>query len=111
MRVDMDPVTDDRVGMRALGLEAIIVYHSRFVERNELGESEVEHGAHVALAKVGGHLVLGRVLRLRVPRLLLLRELLVGAQRVSAPGSPVGMDVDHLHTLVSRTKIRLLDAW
>src|SRR5207249_11136049 len=48
---------------------------------------------------------------LRVPRLLLLRELLVGAQRVSAPGSPVRMDVDHLHTLVSRSKIRLLDAW
>ena len=79
MRVDVDPVTDDRVGVRALGRESVVVHGPRFVERNELGETEVEHRAHVALAEVVSHLVFGRVLRLRVPRLLLLRELLIGA--------------------------------
>src|SRR6202035_332027 len=43
MRVDVDPVTDDRVGVRALGLESVVVHGPRFVERNALGESEVEH--------------------------------------------------------------------
>ncbi len=74
--------------MRALRLEAVIVHRLRLGERNELGEAEIEDRAHAALPEVVGHLVLGCVFRLRIPRLLLLRELLRRAQRVAALACP-----------------------
>src|ERR1700746_1957420 len=93
----MHPVAEDHVRMRALRLEAVVEDRLGLLERHDLGEAEIEHDAHLALAKIRGHLVLGRILGLGVPRLLLLRELLGRAQRVAALGAPVRMDVDHLH--------------
>src|SRR5205823_5265847 len=78
VRIDVNPMTEDHVRMGALRLEAVIVDGAGFRQGNELGEAEIEYRAHVAAAEVVSHLGLGRKRRLRVPRLLLLRELRLG---------------------------------
>ena len=97
LRIDVDPVAEDDVAMGALGLEGVVVQRAHLLERAVLGVAEIEDRPHAAVAEVGRHLGLGVVARLRVPGRALLRELLLGLQRIAAPRAPVRMDVDDLH--------------
>ena len=85
--------------MGRLRLEGVVVQRAHLLERAVLGVAQIEDGPHAAVAEVGRHLGLGVVARLRVPGGSLLRQLLLGLQRIAAARSPVRMDVDDLHEL------------
>src|SRR5580704_4336529 len=96
-RIDVDPVPENDIAVRALGVEGVVVQRPRLLERPVFGEAEIKDGAHGVGAKMRRHLALAMIGGLRVPGGALLGEFRFGLQRVAASRAPMRMQVDDLH--------------
>ncbi len=89
------------VGMPRLHVERVVVISAHLVERQILGEAEIEDDLDALGAEIIRHLLFGVVARLGIPHLLLQRQLRLGAQRIAALGAPVRMDVEDIHSAIT----------
>src|SRR5579872_3174608 len=99
--IDVNPIADHAIRIRALVLEGVIVNPARLFAAKPLVETKIQDHANAAGAEVFGLLLFRIITWLRAPGFHLLGELLRGAQHVAAPRSPVRVHVDQFHLAVA----------
>src|SRR6185295_17207857 len=109
--LELQPVAENRVGVLPLQRKCVVVVLADLLDRQELGEGQVEDHPGVVLAEIGDHLLFGEEGHLGLPNRLLLGELFLGAEDIAAPGAPMGMAVEDPHQaapLLRRSMSRLI---
>ena len=95
MRLELQPMTKDNIGMSSLIIERVVVILPHRANRHKLGERKIENDPSVILTKVIGLLILGKIGGLGSPYFLLLRQLLFRAEQVATLGAPMRMTVKY----------------